>query len=465
MMLAKKLWLTLFMTLLLSIGFAYGLSYTLYEKLYVESIEKELLQTGKSLALDYDGGEITDEFASRIDWYNEKAKFEAFAVRNPRELAACVPFEVDYDTLIGPKEREQLLKNEPVKNVGYVSRFDRNIITVIVPLLEEQRLQGIIYLYIPLENIEELTVGLTKYWAAGAVLFLVILLLVGTKWTKHMTRPLEQMKSAAVKVSEGDFTARVTAETNDEIGQLAKTFNKMAESIYQEDEKKREFLATVSHELRTPLSYIKGYSEAIDQGMAASEDVQKQYIHIITKESKRMERLVNDLLDLIKLEGGNFLIEKYPIPFAETIYQTVQKLEPAAKNKKIGISCDLDHDIIIEGDEGRLEQVVVNILDNAIRYTNEGGKIQVSLFKDNSQAILSIADTGIGIPGEDLKKVTERFYRVNKARTRADGGTGLGLSIVDHIIKFHDGRLEINSEYMKGTEVKVFFPLVTEEEV
>jgi len=462
MSLAKKLWLTLFITLLVSVGFAYALSYILYEKLYVGSVEKELLQAGKSLALDYDGGEMTDEFAKQVDWYNEKVKFEAFAVRNPRELAACIPFEIDYDTLIGPAEREQLLKNEPVKKVGYVARFDRKVISVIVPLLEEQRLQGIIYLYLPLENIEELTAGLTVYWGAGAALFLIVLLVIGTKWARYLTKPLEEMKLAAVKVSEGDFSTRVHVKTRDEIGQLAETFNHMAESIDKEDEKKKEFLATVSHELRTPLSYIKGYSEALSSGMVKDKKEQEQYFHIITRESKRMERLVNDLLELIKLESDSASLEKVPLPFAETIHQTLQKLKPAAQQKKVSLIESLDHDIIIEGDEGRLEQVIVNLVDNALRYTDEGGQIQVRLFVNSQQAIMEVKDTGIGIPAEDLKKITQRFYRVNKARTRSDGGTGLGLSIVENIIKGHHGRFHIASEYGKGTTVTIKLPLLIE---
>ncbi|WP_100330543.1 sensor histidine kinase [Bacillus xiapuensis] len=460
MSLAKKLWLTLLATLLLCIGFAYGLSNILYEKLYVASVEKELLQAGKSLALDYQGGDLTDEFIQQVNWYNEKASFEVFAVRNPRELAACIPFEIDYETLIGPAEREQLLKNKPVKKVGYVARFDRQVVSVIMPLLEEQRLQGILYLYVPLENIKELTADLTIYWGAGAAFFLFILLLIGLKWARYLTKPLEEMKTAAVRLAEGDFSTRVKVPAKDEIGQLAETLNRMAESIDKEDERTKEFLATVSHELRTPLSYIKGYSEALSSGMVKEEEERERYFHIITRESKRMERLVNDLMELIKLESDSSALERVPLPLAETIRQTLDKLKPAAKQKKIELTEELDHQIIIEGDEGRLEQVIVNLIDNALRYTEEGGRIHLRLSKQADKAIMALCDSGIGIPAEDVQKITERFYRVNKARTRSDGGTGLGLSIVENIVKGHGGRLMIESEYGLGTTVTIEFPLL-----
>ncbi|HZG73993.1 MAG TPA: ATP-binding protein [Chondromyces sp.] len=459
---AKKFGITLFLALLVSIGYAYGLSYILYEKLYVGSVERELLEAGKRLALDYEGGVVDDEFIRNVEWFNEKTEFEVFAVRNPRELAACVPFEIDYDTLIEPEDRAQLIQNKPVEKIGYVDRFDRQVISIIVPLVEKERLNGILYLYLPLANINELTSDLNAYWLLGAFVFLLILLIAGTKWVNYMTKPLKEIEEAAKRLSGGDFSTRVTVQTKDEIGQLAKTFNKMAESIYEEDERKREFLATVSHELRTPLSYIKGYSGALESGMVKNEEEKHRFISIIVRETKRMERLVNDLLDLIKLEGDSFSIEKVPLPIAETVYQTVQRLIPAAGRKGISIHTEIDDGLIIEGDEHRIEQVIFNLVDNSLRYTEPGGQIHVYLFQEGKNAVLEVADTGIGIPEEDVDKVTQRFYRVNKARTRADGGTGLGLSIVENIVKLHSGEVLVSSMFGEGTTVKVTFPLIKE---
>ncbi|MDQ0214772.1 signal transduction histidine kinase [Oikeobacillus pervagus] len=460
--LSKKFLFILVLSLFLSILLAYSFSYILYEKFYVDNIEEKLLKAGMALATDYNGGSVTDEFIDQVDWYNEKSDFEVFAVRNPRELAACIPFEVDYDTLIGSEQREKLIENKPVKSIGYVNRFDRKVISVIIPLVEKQRLQGIIYLYFPLADISELTSDLTIYWSVGSVIFLLVLSYFGTKWIRFITSPLQEMKKAAERMSEGDYSTRVQVATKDEIGQLASTFNEMAEAIDLEDERTREFLATVSHELRTPLSYIKGYGEAITTGMIKKEDEKRQYLQIIVRETNRMERIVNDLLDLVKMEKDSFSVSKFPLVLAETIHQTVEGLIPAANEKGIQVKTNLDYDVIINGDEGRIEQVVFNLMDNSLRYTESGGTITVNLIQQGEEAILQIKDTGIGIPSEDIGKLTERFYRVNKARTRSDGGTGLGLSIVDKIIKLHNGNLRIESELGVGTSITIDIPILQE---
>lgn len=457
--LAAKIWIIISSFILITVIFSYLLSNLFYEKLYVNSVETNLLSEGQNLAKDYKGGPLTEEFKKKIEWYNEKSRSEVFVVNNPRELSACLPFDIDYQTLIGEEEREQLLQGEPIKKKGYEERFHRKIVAVIVPLLDDNRLEGIIYLYVPLTMISEFNKEFTILWAIAGILFFVITVYLGTLLVRRLTRPLKTMTEAAKKVSEGDYSVRVLDYSNDEIGQLASSFNHMATSLQQEDERKKEFLANVSHELRTPLSYIKGYSEALLTGVVKNEEDNNKYLSIIVRESKRMNRLVEDLLDLSRLDSSEYKISKMPLPFAQLIEDATQKYVLTAKKKGLTFTYDLDPEIIIEGDEGRIEQVLQNILDNAFRYTKEGG-IHISLGKHPEGCILTVKDTGIGIPEEDLIHIRERFYRVNKARTRADGGTGLGLAITEKIINHHNGRLIIESEVNKGTTVSIIFPTI-----
>lgn len=462
MSLSKKLSLFLFVAFIAAILYTYLFSNVLYERLYVKSVEEEMLETGKSLSVDYTGGPVSNAFVDQIAWYNERSKFEIFAVRNPRELSMCIPFELDYDALIGGEDRTRLLGGEVIFKKGYEERFDRDVISVIVPLLHEKRLEGIIYLYYPLAKLADLTFKYTMYWLLGTGIFLILALSIGTKWLQHMVAPLYDMKSAAEQLSDGNLSIRVKTVKDDEIGQLGKTFNEMAESIQKEDEQRKEFLANVSHELRTPLSYIKGYTEAIQMGMITEEETGK-YHQIILRESKRMERLVNDLLDLAKLDANEFSLTKMPLPLAQTIEETVAQIQPRLKDKNIRLLTALDYDVIVEADEGRLDQLFMNILDNAIRYTPFDGKIQVTLEKNGDGfCSICIEDNGPGIPKADLKHITERFYRVNKARTRKEGGTGLGLSIVERLTKLHGGMLKVDSEYGKGTKITIYLPLLQE---
>ncbi|WP_335870122.1 sensor histidine kinase [Bacillus sp. 2205SS5-2] len=459
--LAQKLWISLLLLLLLTIGFAYLLSDILYERLYVNNVEEELIDLGEKIRRDYKQGEIADEFIQNVEWLNSKTPYEVFAVRNPRELSACVPFDIDYQALIGPKEREQLLLNKTLSKVGYEERFDRKLVSVVVPLLEENRLQGIIYLYFPLADITELTSHITWYWLLGALIFILTILYVGTKGIGIISRPIKEMRTAAVELAKGKLNVRVSVSSNDEVGQLALTFNKMAEALEEEDQRNKEFLATVSHELRTPLSYIKGYLEGMKTGVIA-EEKREHYVNIMSVEASRMEKIVGDLLELMKMETTQFSIEKVPLVFAETIRQTTKNLQSMAEEKGLNTILTLDEEIIILGDEARIQQIIYNVFVNSMHHT-ESGSISITLANDNdSFAKLMIEDTGSGIPEEDLPHVTERFYRVNKARSRKDGGTGLGLSIVNNLVLLHGGKLSIESQIGKGTKVSIYIPLVFE---
>ncbi len=457
--LTLKIWLTMSLSILITIIFSFLLSNLFYEKLYLKTVEKSLFREGQNLASDYTGGPLTGEFKEKIEWYNSKTESEVFAVNNPRELSACLPYEIDYETLIGEEERKRLLEGEIIRKVDYEERFDRKVLAVIVPLLDENRLEGIIYLYVPLATISELTNDFSYMWLVAGILFLIVSIYIGTLLVKKLTKPLLEIKAAARRVSDGDYSARVSASENDEIGELASAFNQMSSSIQREDERNKEFLANVSHELRTPLSYINGYSEALLTGIVKTEEEQKKYLSLIHRESKRMNRIVGDLLELSRLDMDVYQIIKTPLPLAQLIEDALQKYTLTAQDKGLFLKFNLDPDIIIEGDEGRIEQVLQNIMDNALRYTEKGG-ISVKLEKHEEGCVLEISDTGIGIPKEDLAHIKERFFRVNKARTRRDGGTGLGLAISDKIVRLHGGRLVIDSVFGEGTTVRIILPVM-----
>jgi signal transduction histidine kinase len=233
----------------------------------------------------------------------------------------------------------------------------------------------------------------------------------------------------------------------------------MSVSIQKEDERKKEFLEDVSHELRTPISYVKGYSEALKTGLVKTSQEQERYLALIHREASRMERLVGDLLDLSRFDSEDFRLDLRPLPLAQLVEDCLEKYSPTMHQKGLLLNSNLDPDIIVNADEGRIEQVIQNIVDNAINYT-EQGRITVLLSKHENGCILSIKDTGIGIPKEDIQRVTQRFFRVNKARTRSDGGTGLGLEISNKLIQLHGGELEIESDLGEGTCISIVLPVI-----
>lgn len=226
------------------------------------------------------------------------------------------------------------------------------------------------------------------------------------------------------------------------------------------DRMRRDFVANVSHELKTPLTSIKSYTETILDGVVTDSDTVHEFLEVVNGEADRMTRLVRDLLQLSNFDSKKVSLELSEHDYLKLLRGAVQKLEVTARNKQQTLKLITDCEVI-EGtfDRDRIEQVVLNILSNAIKYTPEGGMIKIFASRNADQVLLKFQDTGMGIPEKDLSRIFERFYRVDKARSRALGGTGLGLSIAKHIVEVHGGMIRIESKVEEGTTVHVNIPL------
>ncbi len=217
---------------------------------------------------------------------------------------------------------------------------------------------------------------------------------------------------------------------------------------------RRDFVANVSHELRTPVTIIKGYAETLLDGTMESDPARAvRFVEIIASHSDRLTSLVNDILTLSSLETKEALIELNPLDVSGTIAKACMLLRERAVQKNIAIINETTGGALprVMADQGRLEQVVVNLLENAIKYTPDGGTVRLFTEDGGEYVKVSVADTGIGIPFKDLPRIFERFYRVDEARTREQGGTGLGLAIVKHIVQLHGGAVAVTSEPGKGS--------------
>ncbi len=232
------------------------------------------------------------------------------------------------------------------------------------------------------------------------------------------------------------------------------------------DKLRDDFIANVSHELRTPIAMLQGYSEAIIDDIVTTEDERNEMIRIIYDESQRMGRLVTDLLDLARMESGNITLYKDLVPITPVFERITQKFVQAAKEKGVELTYSSTFDDVtpISLDEDRIEQVLTNLIDNAIRHTNKNGTVQVIVDQQVSFARVQVKDNGAGIPKEDLEYVFERFYKADKARTRGKGGTGLGLAIAKNIVEAHKGRITVKSEVDVGTNFIFFLPLELQQE-
>jgi len=227
------------------------------------------------------------------------------------------------------------------------------------------------------------------------------------------------------------------------------------------DKLRSDFIANVSHELRTPIAMLQGYSEAIMDDVVSSEEERKEMIKIIYDESQRMGRLVTDLLDLARMESGHMRLYKDSVPISPVIERITQKFVQVAKEKHVNLTFNttIEDTLHLEMDEDRIEQVLTNLIDNAIRHTLVEGSVEVIVDRQLSFARIQVKDNGAGIPADDLQYVFERFYKADKARTRGKGGTGLGLAIAKNIVEAHKGRITVESEVDKGTTFTFYLPI------
>jgi signal transduction histidine kinase len=221
-------------------------------------------------------------------------------------------------------------------------------------------------------------------------------------------------------------------------------------------------IANISHELRTPMTYLEGYSRVLKEGLYQDEEEKQQYLDIIAQESKRLTRMINDLFELSKMEEGKYELNIETIDLAEFLENVIFKLRLSAKEKGLDIEANVEDDLpSILADGFRIEQIMINLIDNAMRYTGRG-KITVTLKVVNKMDVkIIIADTGKGIPQDELPYIFERFYRVEKSRSRQFGGTGLGLAIVKKLVDIQGGRIEVISKVEEGTRFEITFPSST----
>lgn len=453
--LKQKIWLSIFIISLLMIVLIGGLTKFLYEKFYIEKqIETILSQAERLETIYYEEDE--DVFLENVELVNHFFDYDVIYSNNPMLLSGVAPFEIiGEENLISFEERQVLLQGEELIMIREHERFNQQILAVVVPLFHNHRLDGALFLYRPISSVYEPFQPITKILIFVTAVLVILLLVMAKKITNYVVKPLKDMIIVTEQIGEGDFSKRISMKQKDELGQLAMAFNHMTEKLEMEENKRKQFLANVSHELRTPISYMKNFTEAVEEGVID----QDYYVSVMKKESDRLGRLVHDLLDLAQLEGDTYPMKQTILPFAQLIDEITERFIIDANKKAIEIKKELDADVILLGDEDRLAQVITNVLANSLKFTPANGSIRITLQKDDHIAYLSIEDSGQGIPEEDIDKLTERFFRVDKSRARKEGGTGLGLAIVQQIVRKHNGKLLIESTVGKGTKVTIQLPL------
>jgi signal transduction histidine kinase len=298
------------------------------------------------------------------------------------------------------------------------------------------------------------SVNRTVLWIAVGAGLSAILLVLGL--SRRILAPVEALTAAVRRMEAGDLSQRVEISTQDEIGELGHAFNEMTGRLARLEELRRNMVSDVAHELRTPLTNIRGYLEALQDGVI---EPQRQVIDSLHEEAMLLNRLVDDLQELALAEAGQLHLERTPTGLAPLVRQAVAALRPRAEAAGIELHVDLPSPLPpVNVDPERIGQVLRNLLSNAVAYTPRGGTATASAEAGTGSVRISVQDTGVGIAEEDLPYVFERFYRADKSRCRATGGAGLGLAIARHLVEAHGGQIAVESQVGAGSTFSFTLP-------
>ncbi|MFT9496414.1 sensor histidine kinase [Anaerosolibacter sp.] len=353
---------------------------------------------------------------------------------------------------ITAKEMVDVLKGRIIVKKGtFQETWQTPMLTVGMPILVNGQVENAIIMHSPLYEITNTIQEVHKIiWATMAISFIISAIVIYFL-SKKLSQPLQSMDQAAKKLALGDFSQRVDVYTEDEIGRVTHTFNNMAEQLEKMEENRRSFISAVAHELRSPLTLIKGFVQGIVDGTVEADD-QSRYLQIILKETTRLGKLISNLLDVQRMESNAYPIHPEHFDINELIRRTLLKYEEEIERRKIEMNLDFRQDtLIVLADRDGIEQVLSNLIENAMKFVDEGGSIGIRVQEKSDKAWIDIKDNGIGISKEEQQVIWNKFYKVDKARNRNKEGTGLGLHIAKQIIERHGEQIQVESELGKGT--------------
>lgn len=325
------------------------------------------------------------------------------------------------------------------------------------PIVIEGEVEGYLFIDQDTGEFQQTKVELLKLLLTMGLVSFVTGLLLTIYLTKKISKPLHAMGNITHKIAKGEFDANLDVEGDDEVGQLAKDIRLMAKQLKEYRDSRQQFLSNVSHDLRTPLTYIKGYSALMKDSSQIDENQWRRNVDVIYQEANRMEHLVRDLFQLTKLDVGQIKLRVESVQIVPWLRSIIESRQLMFDH--YSLTCKLHYtmeDVSAGIDRERMTQVINNLLENCIRYTKKGGVITLSVSEEKEQVKIEIRDTGIGIPEENLPRIWERFYRVDKSRSTIRGGSGLGLAIVKELVQLHGGEIEVKSTAEKGTIFTIY---------
>ncbi|RNB83046.1 sensor histidine kinase [Brevibacillus nitrificans] len=465
----RRLLFSFLATVLVGLGIS-GLLISLFAREYIyDSKEEEMLRMAKKVNVaiqDYDkvNKRLVDQlvsldqaFDTRIWLFDQDGKIVATSMKD----------EVFTGKSIAVSIADKVLKGKSAVTELQIEGLEDPMLSVAVPWGEGEEVYGGIILHAPIEGIEK-TFGQMRETILWATLFGVLLSTAMVSYLSwSISRPLRTIERTAAEIGRGNYAERVHVDTSDEIGDVARTINTMAEKLEKVEQERHhleqvrnDFLANVSHELRTPLTAIQGFLEALQDGLVEEEEARQKYYAVMYSETMQVNRLVDDLMDLMKLENNEINLAKFPVDVGEVISKVAFAFRAETEEKGIALHVELPDELPkIYADRDRVAQILKNFVKNAVKFT-EQGEIRIRAQAEEAYVRIQVADTGIGISQDDVHRIWERFFKVDRGRSKNNKGTGLGLAIVKELVELHDGKWKVESELGEGSTFTVWLPTV-----
>jgi signal transduction histidine kinase len=455
-------------TVLLGLGVV-GLLMSFLTKSYIyESAEQELLRKGNRVNAAIQNLSHSDEIENVLSFLDESFNARIWVFNKDGEIIhTSIKDEVSIGKSVHHLIVEKVLQGErPVSELEFEG-LTEPMLSVVVPWGKEDQIYGGIVLHSPILGFEK-TISNIRETIILATLFGIFLSTIMVSllaWS--ISRPLKKIDRVAMEIGMGNYHKRIDHDSQDEIGDLSVTINKMAEQLEEVEQKrqkldqsKEDFLANISHELRTPLTALQGFLEALQDQLVVDETGRQKYYGVMYRETIHMNRLIEDLMDLVKLERNEINLSMQPVSINKLLNNTVFKFGQEAEQKGIEFSVRIHNENqMVYGDPDRLQQIFNNLVMNALKYT-ETGQVAIKTDEERDHILFKISDTGMGISEQDLDRIWERFFKVDRGRSKKNKGTGLGLAIVKQLVENHEGDISVESELGKGTTFHLSLPKV-----
>jgi signal transduction histidine kinase len=459
---------------LLAIGiplmaFAYYLSSLLWD-FYLQQLEQELRSKAHIIAemvaspLSPETPDNPEQLSRNVDRWRTYTDMRV-TIMDDRGIVRAATTAGDVGAVVVEEERPGLLaafhERETNSTIWKNPKIgNQDTMYVNVPVIENDRAIGAIRVAYTLTQIQENIRDIRFALMAGGAAYTALLVGLTIWLAGTIARPVEDLKRSAERLAAGDLGYRVPTKGTEEIIQLANTLNQMTERLQHLEGMRRQYVSNVSHELRTPLASIRGMAETLQQHGDTDPELRERYLPRIIAQTDRLARLASQLLDLAQIESGNLVDAFAAVSLPSVIEEAAETCRDRAQLGAVRIRLETPlylPDVL--GDRDRLVQVFVNLIDNAVRYTPEGGTITVSARCEDGMCTAAVEDTGAGIAPEHVPRLFERFYRVEESRSLRTGGTGLGLSIVREIVEAHGGRITVESAVGRGTRFELTIPV------